>query len=287
MRCYNPLVSSALVLSVVLFVSFMAAPVQAEATLVGYWDLDEASGTTAADSATPPSSDGTLAGGTSWTTGYLNGGLAFDGNGDLVDMGLGGSDELAITGDLTMDFWLNPTGVGDQKYGPLVGINMSGGSWNDAYFTDIIYTASVTGDTGIAAGTLEFGITEWDGVNKPVNVVLRSNTAMSVATDNETWYHVRVEYEAGERMAIYINDVLDAELTSGVPSEIAYANYSEKPTPRFALGNLGQGSSVTTYCYNGNLDEVRVYSGVVPEPTGLVLLGSALLGLVLRRRRNG
>jgi hypothetical protein len=118
--------------------------------------------------------------------------------------------------------------------------------------------------------------------------VLRSNTVLSVAGDNETWYHVRVEYEAGDRMAIYIDDELDAELTSGVPAAVSNANYGTKPAPQFALGNLGAGSSSSSasYCFNGVLDEVRVYEGVGPEPTCLALFGTGLLGLLLRRKRT-
>ncbi|MBN2217270.1 MAG: PEP-CTERM sorting domain-containing protein [Pirellulales bacterium] len=282
MRCHIHFASAALILATLLLGSLWTTSVQAEAILVGYWNLDETSGTTAADSATPPASDGSVTGAT-WTTGHLNGGLSFDATGERVDMGLGGSNELALTGDLSLDFWMKPAGIGGAKYGALVGINVSGGSNNDGYFTDIVYTDSVLGGGGVAAGTIEFGVTYYDtGAALYKNFVLRSATAL--ANDNTTWYHIQAVYDAGNRMAIYIDGDLDAEVTTGVPAAIDYANNPAKPVSSFSLGNLGAASTVHTYYFNGTLDEVRVFSGAVPEPGCLVLLGS-LLGFALIRRK--
>ncbi|HLA83520.1 MAG TPA: LamG-like jellyroll fold domain-containing protein [Thermoguttaceae bacterium] len=285
MRSRIHLGSAACIMAAMLLGGLLTASVQAEAILVGYWNLDEGSGTTAADSATPPASDGTLAASPNtptWTTGYLNGGLSFDGtsNGDRVSMP--DTDELDLTGDLTLDFWMKPLGLGVQKYGPLVGKNVSGGQANDAYFVDIYYTSPGVSGTGSviygtgAPGVLEFGIT-----NGSVNTVLRSATALSTSTSNTEWYHVRCEYVAGERMTIYINDVEDAELTTGVPASCASVPFG------VGLGNLAPGSTTYGYAYKGVLDEVRIYNGVVPEPGCLALLAGGLLGLALGRRRNG
>jgi len=49
--------------------------------LVGWWTLDDGSGTTALDSS-DFGNDGTLAGNPQWVTGRLNGALEFDGTGD-------------------------------------------------------------------------------------------------------------------------------------------------------------------------------------------------------------
>jgi len=110
--------------------------------------------------------------------------------------------------------------------------------------------------------------------------VLRSNTALSTGTSNDNWYHVRAEYVAGTRMSIYLDGVLDSEMTTGVP---AACDSTDAP---FTLGNLSnpEGSPNFAYSYKGVLDEVRVYSGVIPEPTSLAILVGGLLGLMFRRR---
>ncbi|MBN2021570.1 MAG: LamG domain-containing protein [Pirellulales bacterium] len=224
--------------------------------LVGHWTLDDGQSdpatTTAAD-ATINGSNGTLLNfdsPPSWDTGRSNGALRFDGANDRVDVGA--TAALDIMSDLSMAFWLKPTGTGSAKYGPLAGKNQSGGAANDAYFTDIVYTKSVT-DAVVPAGTIEFAITENGAIT-----VLRSNTAL--ALDDDAWHHVAVTYDAGSRMAVYIDGVLDGELTLEVPTWCASTLYP------FTLGNLGVGSSVDNYCFNGLLDDVRVYTGVLtPE----------------------
>lgn len=228
------------------------------AVLVAHWTLDDGvtnpSSTTAVDSTAVPS-NGTLVNfdsPPSWEPGgKLGGALTFDGANDRVDMG--SSEELdSISGDLSMTFWIKPNGTGVQKYGALVGKNLSGGASEDAYFTDIVYSKSVTG-VAVPAGTIEFAITS-DGVNH----VVRSTTALSLTED--VWHEIAVTYDDGSRMAIYIDGVLDAELTIEVPESCA----TPLLTP-FSLGNLAQGSGMDTYCYKGLLDDVRVYTGVLTE----------------------
>ncbi|MBN2021571.1 MAG: LamG domain-containing protein [Pirellulales bacterium] len=280
------LIAAATVLAVTLCGGILAGAVQAETMLVGYWTLDDGqvdpNATTAAD-ATSPASDGTLLNFTStsgWATGRFGGALDLDGVNDRVDMGA--TSELDLTGDLSLAFWMKPSGAGGQKYGPLVGKNQSGGQSNDAYFTDIVYTASVTGETGVPAGTIEFAITNGDA-----NFVLRSATALAI--NDGDWRHVAVVYQAGARMAIYIDGELDAEVTTGVPAAC------DSSATQFTLGNLIAASSTTAYCYNGMLDDVRAYSGaltkaqidgIIPEPTLVALLLSGLAGLAVWRGRN-
>jgi hypothetical protein len=57
----------------------------AGAKLIGWWKLDDGSGTTAIDSA--GGYNGTLTGDTAWVEGILDGALSFDGDGDYVDCG--------------------------------------------------------------------------------------------------------------------------------------------------------------------------------------------------------
>ncbi|MBN1909175.1 MAG: LamG domain-containing protein [Pirellulales bacterium] len=288
MRSRIHLTSAAMVLTITLLGGLLTGDVRAETVLVGHWTLDDGQAdpgaTTAVDSAVPPASNGDLlnfTGTSGWAAGLMGGALDFDGVNDRVDMGA--TAELDLTGDLSMAFWMKPSGAtANNRYGPLVGKNQSGGPTNDAYFTDIVTGRSVSGDTNIPAGTIEFGITEGG-----VNTLLRSSSTLAV--NEGDWRHIAVVFEAGSRMAIYIDGQLDAELTTGVPTACASTTYP------FGLGNLGQGSSTDAYCYNGMLDDVRVYSGaltqaqiaaIIPEPTSLVLIIGGLVGLFIWRGRR-
>jgi len=70
--------------------------------LVGWWKLDESSGTLAADSSAY-GHNGTLLNGPTWTTGPVVGALNFDGTNDQVT--IADSTALRIAGDITIAFW--------------------------------------------------------------------------------------------------------------------------------------------------------------------------------------
>ena len=84
--------------------------------LRGHWKLDEAAGTTAADSS-GNGNHGTLTNmaGTEWTTGQVDGALEFDGNNDYIT-GIGNCP----TGDFTVLGWALDTG-GSGLEGSLFG----------------------------------------------------------------------------------------------------------------------------------------------------------------------
>ena len=69
--------------------------------LVAHWKLDDASGTTAIDSA--GGNDGTLYGEAAWTDGRIDGALSFDGDGDYVS--LPGLDVL-VGVNVTLEAWI-------------------------------------------------------------------------------------------------------------------------------------------------------------------------------------
>ena len=62
------------------------AEAQDDPNLIGWWKLDETSGTVAADSS-GYGNDGTVVGGAQWISGYIDGALDFDGDDDYVDCG--------------------------------------------------------------------------------------------------------------------------------------------------------------------------------------------------------
>lgn len=81
------------------------------AGLVGYWDLDEGSGTVAADSS-GKGNHGTLKNGPTWTTGRIGGALDFDGTNDYVNIG-----NILSSGasQLTVAAWVKRNSSGDDR----------------------------------------------------------------------------------------------------------------------------------------------------------------------------
>jgi len=71
-------------------------------SLVGWWKLDEAAGTTVADAG--GNHAGALAGDPTWTQGLLGGALAFDGQDDHVDLGT--TADLNVTAQITVAAWI-------------------------------------------------------------------------------------------------------------------------------------------------------------------------------------
>src|SRR4030042_3065682 len=77
---------------------------QDDQNLIGWWKLDETSGTVAADSS-GHGNDGTVVGGAKWVSGYIDGALDFDGDDNYVDCGY---DPIFDTADeMTLAAWVN------------------------------------------------------------------------------------------------------------------------------------------------------------------------------------
>ena len=75
--------------------------------LVGYWSMDEGTGSTAYDGS-GDGNDGTIYG-AQWTKGKNAGALQFDGTDDYVDCGNKPSLDIGTT-DFTIEAWVNPSG---------------------------------------------------------------------------------------------------------------------------------------------------------------------------------
>ena len=83
----------------------------ASAELVGYWRLDEGSGTTVYDSSAS-GNDGTFEGDPQWVAGQFGNALEFDGD-DWVNFGA--PPELVISGEISITCWANPTGFDGRQ----------------------------------------------------------------------------------------------------------------------------------------------------------------------------
>ncbi len=86
----------------------------AQAGLLGWWQLDEGTGTTTKD-ASGNGNDGTFQGKPQWVTGVIGGALKFNGTSDRVTCG--DAPQLALTKALTITCWVNPADLnGDRAF---------------------------------------------------------------------------------------------------------------------------------------------------------------------------
>ncbi|MBP8304535.1 MAG: discoidin domain-containing protein, partial [Phycisphaerae bacterium] len=168
---------------------------------------------------------GTLTGGPAWVSaGRISGALDLDGIDDYVDCGAGAS--LDITDQVTVCAWIRPDDVGNSEHNEFV----------------------AKGDTGYALkhevnNRLEFFVYDegWYSASLPVEP----------AAFNGQWHHVAGTYD-GHQVKLYVDGVLVASLVhEGV---IASAAYNV---------NIGRNSQETTRFYDGQIDDVRIYHGVL------------------------
>ena len=178
------LISFVLVLSLVLTSG-------AWADLVGWWRLDDGSGTTAVDSS-GAGNDGTLTGNPKWTTGKVGGGLEFDG-GDFVTVP--GTADIKPE-SLTLMTW--------------VFFNSVAGARQDYVSKDDDYAFSL--HEGAADQKTHGIVTSAGGW-----MVVHGNTVV----ETDTWYHSAMTYDSGTQMLLlYLDGELDGELS--VPAGVEH-----------------------------------------------------------------
>jgi hypothetical protein len=145
------LMSFALVLGLVLTNTAEAV----DPNLVGWWTLDDGTGTTALDSS-DFANDGTLVGDPQWVTGQLNGALEFDGTGDFVNCGNDASFNIPV--NITVAAWIK-VGTFDRNWQAIVThgdnswrLHRSGSSdnisWGTSGLTPVDLTGSVNANDG-------------------------------------------------------------------------------------------------------------------------------------------
>lgn len=218
-----------------------AAPSGPTSGLVGWWKLDDGSGSTAADSS-GNGNTGTLTNGPTWTTGKINGALSFDINhqGLQASVDAGDPASLQITGSLTMTAWIYMTYV-----------NPNDGD------DDIIDKHDWTTP---ASGYQLKGSQDCTGANNGDNLLLAivnsgtyvercSNTVLQT----NKWYFVVGIYDASaQTMDVYINGSLDDGTLLNGPVPSSFSN----TTANFAIG----GSIITGAYFHGKIDDPRIYN---------------------------
>ncbi len=196
--------------------------------LVGYWKLDDASGTTATDASTN-SNSGTLSGGPTWVTGQIGGAIDLDGTNDYGTVPY--ISALSATTNITYSVWLKPD---LNEVGGIFGaINGEDGS---------AYNFMTIDNNGAEAGNPSIVLTRNIGGTT-------SSRSVQFSYPVSTWFHLTYTYDgAYERM--YINGARLGEWSQTGN----FASNSE-----FGLV-VGLRHSLDSNFFNGAMDEIRIYN---------------------------
>ena len=210
---------------------------------VGYWNMDEKTGTTAADSSgsgyngtlTNMASPATSTSG--WSNGKYGGGLNFDHSNDFVNIGTTATSLQIVTPGLTESGWIKYTGDGSLPGGSRATLFAS---YSNAGVQG--YSVELTGSTtsDIAA-----------------RVVTHTGAADTCASANGTivvnkWHYVTGSYD-GTNLRIYIDGVL--RNTCAASGDITASALHYK------IGSRATASSASSdNLFQGTLDEVKIYN---------------------------
>jgi len=211
-------------------------------SLVGYWSFDSYNSTHVFDNSTYGNNgtfNGTDFGTSNITAGKYGKALEFDGIDDSVEMG--NSNNLAITGAITLEGWvkINPD-LSTSQY--LFGRGQAmGGNANYGY--------AVSWDSGSQH-------IFWDIYNSTTRSGLDGSDV--TITDND-WHYIVCTWDGTTNpnsQKIYLDGTLGAQRTSLI-SEIGTPNYN------FRIGR--DGINPVGYFLNGSVDEVRVWNRALSE----------------------
>ena len=193
--------------------------------LIGWWKMDEVSGTVAADSS-GNGNDGTVVGGAQWVSGYIDGAIDFDGDDDYIDCG---HDPVFNTaGEMTVATWLTVRSV-PTAWASVVAKGEY--SWR------------------LSCENLQpmfhFGITIWSATNPSI--------AGGTAVGFNEWHHVAGTYD-GANINVYLDGSLDGTIATTSPIGVNAANVLIGENPEAAGRN-----------WDGMIDDVRIYNRALSQ----------------------
>ena len=200
---------------------------------VGYWQLNEGTGTTTVD-ASGNGDTGTLENSPAWVPGWLGDALNFTASSytgvNLSDASTTGPLKPALP--VTVSAWVKLTTT----------------SGNQTIFSsDEFDTSKYAGYVlQINGGVLNAAFGDGTGGNGPT--YRRSKQGTTVMTAGQ-WYHVAVVIQGATNMNLYVNGVDDGGTYTGTGGTMAYTT---------AVSKIGKGGN-SAYV-NGIIDDVRVYN---------------------------
>ena len=204
--------------------------------LVGWWKLDETSGTSAADSS-GSSNTGTTQNGPTWTTsGMNNGALTLNGTNQLV--AIPDVASLQLSGSWTIATWVNFSAL--PTSGNLIYLINKPNSVAQPNYQLSLYNNS--------------GVQTWQSGFYVAGNGYGASYAMTISTG--VWYHAAVVWDSSTgNVSLYVNGALVATQNTGGFSPVAGAACCSA-TP--AIG--GQYNGTYSTMTHGTLDDARIYN---------------------------
>ncbi len=220
----------------------MTSPINLPTTngLVGYWKLDEGSGTSVADSS-GNGNTGTVGAGAALTTGgYYNGAASFPGGSNNY-VSLPDTAALDFAGSWTLSAWVNNSNLPGSAGNAFI-INRDNNVSKTAYVLEIDH------HQGCPAAGQSWRVSFQDSGGT-------QHMACYAATINTgTWYHVVGVWDASAfNLMIYVNGTLDVTQNTGASVPVITSGSGLR------VGSDGGGTSR----WNGVLDDVRLYNRVL------------------------
>ncbi|MCB9988799.1 MAG: hypothetical protein H6868_05605 [Rhodospirillales bacterium] len=226
--------------------------------LVGYWKLDETSGTTAADSS-GNGNTGTMAGGLDASTDSLPGKLAnafdFDGTDDYIRVSA--DPALNNLGSITVAAWFKPNN--SDQAGLLGSINGEDGSSYNFLSVDA-GGIQWTNETPVIGTAIRIGAA----------TSVNNYTMLSSEFNQGDWIHVAYSYD-GQSEKIYIN---------GTVRKINSISGTLWGNAEYGLV-IGKAYSTTTTESKGSIDDVRVYNRALDATEIACLAGAGPCNLTM------
>jgi len=219
------------------------------ASLVAYWNLDDGSGTTAADS-TGNGNTGNLANGTSgtgvcgakacpsWVAGIHGNALQFDGIGDYVM--IAENPTLRMASGVTMETWIKIPTIATGK-GGIIGCE-GDNYWEQGY--DLIYDNSVN--------RLQMRLGYGDGATASLGKQTYLNYTVNLKDDQ--WHHVAGVFNKSNTY-LYLDGIL---VSSGTDNN----DISNRVT-NCNIGAEGITPAYMNSPFNGTIDEVKLYGSAL------------------------
>jgi len=197
--------------------------------LVGYWKMDENTGTTTSDSSGNGNTSSAFTGNTTWTTGKFGTGLTFDGTNDVARIPETASTDVGgSSSSFTISSWFKTTAS-----------QAGGGGYVAAKF-------SAAGDVAFILNVISTNQLQFE-VNGGTDYI----AATTMTVNDGLWHHfVGVRDISGLKMHLYLDGVLK--------DTIAITAQDATNNDDISIGNGS--TSYTGADFNGQIDESRLYS---------------------------
>ena len=157
--------------------------------MVSYWNFDEGTGTTAADSV--DNNPGTLINGPVWTTGKVGGALSFDGVNDYLTLGSSSAFNFERTNPFSVSLWVKAD-ANVAAWSSLISKMVVGGTW-----TGWIVELDPNYKISFAL------VSSWSS-----NVLRQVSTGQAI--NDNLWHHVVATYDGSSSpsgMKIYVDGI--------------------------------------------------------------------------------